>query len=118
MGLTLGGNTDNIWLPTQVKSPLTERLPQDAARYCAEGKGKVSVGGKDYPVGPRTLVTVSSGPADIVWTPDAGCNELLLLTSEFWSPARVAARSALPAVWAALGVLGAVAAYSAVQSGV
>lgn len=114
----LSGNTDNIWLPTHVTSPLTERLPQKATRYVAEGVGKVSVGSDVYSVGPKALVTVCSGPADIVWTPDAGCDELLLLTSEYWSPARVAVRSALPAVWGVLGVLGAVATFSAVQSGV
>lgn len=114
--LGLQGNTDNIWLPTTVTAgaPLTERLEQDVSRYVSEGKGRVSAGSDNLRISPGSLVTVVDGPADLTWTSE---EDMVLLISEYWSPARVAARAALPAVLPVLGVLAAAAlAYSAVTS--
>uniref|UniRef100_A0A7S0Q2C2 Uncharacterized protein n=1 Tax=Coccolithus braarudii TaxID=221442 RepID=A0A7S0Q2C2_9EUKA len=115
MGLT--GNLDNLWLPTQVKAPLAERMPPEASRYVSEGKGKVTVGGESYAVGPNTFVKVQGSAAiELIWTPNEDCDELVLLTPDFWTPGRMAARAALPVVWAGLGVLGLVAVASAITS--
>ena len=113
--LGLLGNIDNIWLPTRVTGPFTERLPQDVTRYISEGKGTVSTG-NERPIKVKTgdLVTIVDGPADLLWTPEV---EMELLISEYWSPARIAARNASSFVAPALAlILVAAFAYSAATS--
>jgi hypothetical protein len=103
--LGLQGNIENVWLPTEVSAGavLSETLQQDVTRYVSSGSGTVCVAGTDesaIKVDEGTLLTVDKG---LRWTAGAG-GELVLLISEYWSPARVAARAVIPAVWAALAV--------------
>jgi hypothetical protein len=106
--LGLQGNIENVWLPTEVSAGavLSETLQQDVTRYVSSGSGTVCVAGTDesaIKVDEGTLLTVDKGPVELRWTAGAG-GELVLLISEYWSPARVAARAVIPAVWAALAV--------------
>ena len=115
--LSLLGNTDNIWLPTEVNGGETfsEQLQQDVTRFISEGNGTVIVGGKTFPVSAGTLVTVTQGPALLEWQAGKG-SSLTLLISEYWSPARVAARAAVPVVWAGLAVVAIVVSLSSSSS--
>ena len=99
------------WLSTPVTSGgFTEPMPKDALRLIAEGSGTVSYDGQTSKVKPGTLITALADVSDVVWAVDAGCDEMLLATPEYWKPERIAARAAIPAVTAVLGGLGACAA--------
>ena len=98
------------WLPTTIKNQLIETLPDGALRYVESGSGQVSDGSQTKRLTSNTLVTVVGNVGKVVWTLDEGCDELVLLTPEYWTPDRVAARAALPVVTGVLGALGAAAA--------
>ena len=93
------------WTPVPVTDTFQETLPADATRYVSEGSGTVTCGGTEYSLAAGTLVTVVSAEVDVTWKKADGCDELLLLTAEYWKAERIAARRAAPLLAGVLGVL-------------
>lgn len=94
---------------------LRERVPSGQRRYVLSGTGSVAIeGGKSYNVKPNALVEVSGDGAavNLVWTLGKGCDVLVVGTNEADSPARVAARAAVPYVLGSLGAIGVAAVVS------
>ena len=96
---------NDAWLPIVLRSERTksEKLPMGALRFVEEGRGTVSAGGETFDVNVDTLVSVVED-TELVWTVADGCEEMTLLSSEYWMPERIFARQAAPVVVAAVGV--------------
>ena len=94
---------------------LRERVPDGQRRWVLSGTGSVAIeGGKSYNIKANSLVEVAGEGAavNLVWTPGKGCDVLVVGTNEADSPARVAARAAVPYVLGGLGAIGVVAVVS------
>lgn len=92
---------------TPSSAELAENLPAGSVRYVFEGSGSVSAGGQSYALEPNTLVEAVEA-TDVVWT--TSCPVMVVASSEYDSPTRVAARAALPFIFGGLAVVGALAA--------
>ena len=92
---------------TPSSAELAESLPAGCVRYVFEGSGSVSAGGQSYALEPNTLVEAVEA-TDVVWT--TSCPVMVVASSEYDSPTRVAARAALPFIFGGLAVVGALAA--------
>ena len=92
---------------TPSSAELAENLPAGSVRYVFEGSGSVSTGGQSYALEPNTLVEAVEA-TDVVWT--TSCPVMVVASSEYDSPTRVAARAALPFIFGGLAVVGALAA--------
>ena len=94
---------------------LRERVPDGQRRYVLSGKGSIAIeGGKSYNIKANSLVEVSGdgSAVNVVWTLGKGCDALVVGTNEADSPARVAARAAVPYVLGGLGSIGVIAVVS------
>ena len=92
---------------TPSSAELAESLPAGCVRYVFEGSGSVSAGGQSYALEPNTLVEAVEA-TDVVWTTTSPV--MVVASSEYDSPTRVAARAALPFIFGGLAVVGALAA--------
>ena len=92
---------------TPSSAELAESLPAGCVRYVFEGSGSVSAGGQSYALEPNTLVEAVEA-TDVVWT--TSCPVMVVASSEYDSPTRVAARAALPFIFGGLAVVGALTA--------
>ena len=94
---------------------LRERVPDGQRRWVLSGTGSVAIeGGKSYNIKANSLVEVSGEGAavNLVWKLSKGCDVLVVGSNEADSPARVAARAAVPYVLGGLGAIGVVAVVS------
>ena len=97
---------NDAWLPIVLRSERTksEKLPTGALRFIEEGYGTVSAGGETFDVTVDTLVTLVED-TELVWAVADDCEEMTLLSPDYWMSERILARQAAPLVLGAVAVL-------------